>query len=419
MSTTPPDAPPADPAQGPRASREELRDLGSIRRTVGPQRKVAGVAGGLARHLDVDPIILRVALVVLVFFGGAGLLLYAAGWVLIPEDGTDRAPLALDDRSRSVALIVFGAIGAVAFLGDGLVGGFGVPWPLIAIAAVALVVLVFVDRDRPGRPVPTAPPVPHTYDSQAQAMVPAQPGTFSRPLSTPVTPYVAAAPTYSATTYGTTAYPTYVGRPRNPRKRGPILFWFTLFAAALAAGVLGIVDLAGVDVAPAAYPALVTGVFAVMLLVGSVWGRAGGLILVGLLAAVGTGVTAVASTFDPETIERTPTTAVDVPDSIDVDAGQVVLDLSDVQDVAALDGRALDLRADLGSIRVILPPGLSANVDARVDGGGSIELFDRRDNDGFNVESSDTYDAGPGTPEIDIDAHVGFGEVRIWTETQP
>ncbi len=53
-------------------------------------RKVAGVAGGLARHLDIDPLILRVAFVVLVFFGGAGLILYGAGWLLVPEDGAER-----------------------------------------------------------------------------------------------------------------------------------------------------------------------------------------------------------------------------------------------------------------------------------------------------------------------------------------
>ena len=43
-----------------------------------------------ARHLDIDPLILRVAFVVLAFFGGAGLLLYGACWLLVPEDGRDR-----------------------------------------------------------------------------------------------------------------------------------------------------------------------------------------------------------------------------------------------------------------------------------------------------------------------------------------
>ena len=46
--------------------------------------------------------------------------------------------------------------------------------------------------------------------------------------------------------------------------------------------MLGIVDLAGADVADAAYPALAVAISGVMLLVGAFFGRAGGLILVGL-----------------------------------------------------------------------------------------------------------------------------------------
>jgi len=92
MTTLPPDSPVDTPADapsdapsegGPRVTRDEVRDLGRLRRTTG-DRKVAGVAGGLARHLDIDPVILRVAFVVLAFFGGAGLILYAAGWALVP-----------------------------------------------------------------------------------------------------------------------------------------------------------------------------------------------------------------------------------------------------------------------------------------------------------------------------------------------
>jgi len=91
-------------------TRDELRDLARIRRTVGPDRKVAGVAGGLARHLDVDPVLLRVAFVVLAFFGGSGLLLYVACWLLLPTDDNPQAPVHLDARNRSFALIGVGAI---------------------------------------------------------------------------------------------------------------------------------------------------------------------------------------------------------------------------------------------------------------------------------------------------------------------
>ena len=95
-NTSPP--PPVEPGpdhhepQGPRTSRNEILDLGRLRRST-DDRRIAGVAGGLARHLDIDPIIVRVALVVLVFFGGSGLLLYGAIWLLVPEEGSPAQPL--------------------------------------------------------------------------------------------------------------------------------------------------------------------------------------------------------------------------------------------------------------------------------------------------------------------------------------
>src|SRR6478672_11838701 len=98
---TPP--PGAEQTTGPRVSRDDVKDLGRLRRSV-TDRHVAGVAGGIARHLDVDPIIIRVALVVATFFGGAGLLLYVAAWILVPEEGTAYEPLGLDQRSRTIAL---------------------------------------------------------------------------------------------------------------------------------------------------------------------------------------------------------------------------------------------------------------------------------------------------------------------------
>ena len=52
---------------------------------------VAGVAAGLARYLSVDVMIIRLAFVVLTIFGGAGIPLYVAGLLLIPEEGSDRS----------------------------------------------------------------------------------------------------------------------------------------------------------------------------------------------------------------------------------------------------------------------------------------------------------------------------------------
>src|SRR4051812_24309716 len=102
--------------QGSRTNRNEILELGRLRRSA--DRRVAGVAGGIARHLDIDPIIVRVALVVLVFFGGSGLLLYGAMWLLVPEEGSPARPLGLDDRNRNIALIGTCVLAAIAAVGD-------------------------------------------------------------------------------------------------------------------------------------------------------------------------------------------------------------------------------------------------------------------------------------------------------------
>lgn len=49
-------------------------------------RKVAGVCGGLGEFLDLDPVFIRIAFVVLACVGGIGIVLYAACWLVIPKD---------------------------------------------------------------------------------------------------------------------------------------------------------------------------------------------------------------------------------------------------------------------------------------------------------------------------------------------
>lgn len=48
-------------------------------------RMIAGVALGVADYLGVDPTVVRIAFVVLALIGGAGIPLYIAGWLLMPE----------------------------------------------------------------------------------------------------------------------------------------------------------------------------------------------------------------------------------------------------------------------------------------------------------------------------------------------
>ena len=53
-------------------------------------RMLAGVAGGLARYLNVDVTLVRVGVAALTLLSGAGAVLYLAAWLLIPADGEDQ-----------------------------------------------------------------------------------------------------------------------------------------------------------------------------------------------------------------------------------------------------------------------------------------------------------------------------------------
>lgn len=413
---------PGDPADsGPRVSGEQMRDVNRLRRPA--QRTIAGVAAGLARHFDIDPLIVRVAFVVLAFFGGSGLLLYGALWLLMPEDGEEQAAVNLDPRSRQVAIVGVGIAAALLLLGDSW-GLYWFPWPL---ALIALAVWFFGFRDRtprqvapgvpgaPGQPAPTpyaAPPTPYAAGPTTYA---AAPTTYSGPAT-----YAAGPTTYAAapTAYAA-APPTYaaprppVTRPRDPRRRGPILFWFTLALIALGMGTLGLVAVGmGVDVPVSAYPALAMTITAVMLLVGAWYGRAGGLIMLGLLAGAATlGATAVEQ-HEREVRIVTPATASAVQDRYWMPAGELVLDLREVSDPENLDNRTIVLEGGIGRLRVIVPEEFDGRARAAVNGPGSIVLFDRA-SDGVDISAATTFGPGEGDPWILIEAELGVGEIAV------
>jgi len=55
-------------------------------------RKLGGVAGGLAHYFDIDPLLVRIAFVVLtIAAAGTGLLLYVACLAMVPVEGDDSA----------------------------------------------------------------------------------------------------------------------------------------------------------------------------------------------------------------------------------------------------------------------------------------------------------------------------------------
>jgi phage shock protein PspC (stress-responsive transcriptional regulator) len=66
-------------------------------------RRVEGVCAGIARAYKLDPNLVRVVMIVLVLFGGLGLVTYVAGWILMPNETTppdfnDAALIARDQK---------------------------------------------------------------------------------------------------------------------------------------------------------------------------------------------------------------------------------------------------------------------------------------------------------------------------------
>jgi phage shock protein PspC (stress-responsive transcriptional regulator) len=69
---------------------ERMSSIWSIRRSA-TDVKLTGLCGGVAQYWGIDPLLVRVAWVLLALSGGIGLVLYLAGWLLIPVEGNEKA----------------------------------------------------------------------------------------------------------------------------------------------------------------------------------------------------------------------------------------------------------------------------------------------------------------------------------------
>jgi len=408
--------PPPPPGEGPRVSHDEMRDLRRLRRSA-TDRKIAGVAGGLGRHLDVDPTVLRVLFVVAAFFGGAGLLLYGALWLLVPEDGRDSAAITTRDDTRRVLLIVIGVVAVLVLLGNAWGNWwFGPGWPIGLVAVAAVLYLVARDRNRDAQP-PYAPYAQAEYPpatSAATSGTPTASGTVTAPAPQPgagAEPPTGALP--PAPPRPGWSPPPYVAPPPRPRRQGLVLFWPTLALVAIALGLLGLYEYAGNSVVDAAYPALALTVTGVMLVVGAFVGRPGGLILIGIVSAIAMGIASATGGFeDAKQLNYSPASTSDVRQLYTFQNAELSLDLSRISDPEALAGDTIHVKGGAGRIEVVLPRSVIVDVDAdiRVVGGYNIG-----DSQGGGVQQSPsvTFGGSPGDPTVHLDLDLRVGEIDV------
>ncbi|MEU9827169.1 PspC domain-containing protein [Micromonospora chersina] len=167
-------------------------------------RYLAGVCAAIGRATNTDPVLWRVLLAVLGFFGGIGILVYVTAWLIIPGEGDTASPVeSMLGRGRSsmspVTVIVLSIVVAVGF-GYVVTNGFRA----ILLGAVILIGgALLLNRDQrgpaarmaapgapPGPPPGPVPPVAWPAPSAAAPApdVPAAAGPVPPPVA-PSTPW--------------------------------------------------------------------------------------------------------------------------------------------------------------------------------------------------------------------------------------
>ncbi len=357
-----------------------LRSVAEMRRSSSP-RMIAGVCTGMARHLDIDPILVRIVFAVLVFAGGAGVIVYAAFWFLVPAEDA-RTSIAADwfrlgdseEKVRVGGLVLAGAVAVLAAIGDNGWGwGAGVPWGLLPLA---LIVYLFVVRPRRRR------------EARAAAT--------EQALQSPI----------NETVEGGLRTTTYT---LPPERRSWALTGLTVSVIAIAVAITRIVSDSGDGTAWTTYVVVALTIIALAVLLSTVVGDGGPLILLGLVLAVILGLGALLPNPRVGAQQIAPIDSTDVSSTYQQGVGLLELDLSRLVDPDELRGRTITLENGVGQVKVLVPNGLDVAVDSGLDV-GEIVVFDRTVSGTDNRLDVPADPNGPALTLI-IDQKVGNIEV--------
>jgi phage shock protein C len=114
------------------------------------EKVIAGVCGGVGRYLGVDPVLLRIAFIILALANGLGVIAYVVAWVAIPEERPGQPPAPAPETRRETGRLVLG--GSLVVLGLVLLLDRLAPnldelfWPVAVVAVGVAVMLVGLRR---------------------------------------------------------------------------------------------------------------------------------------------------------------------------------------------------------------------------------------------------------------------------------
>ena len=316
-------------------------------------RVLGGVCAGLGRYFNTDPVFFRIGAIVLTLIGGAGVLLYLAALLLIPNDDSAAATAvdgsSVDGRNRGLVIagVVLLLIVAWPFLlGGGLILG-GVLVPLAFLVAAGVLVWWLVSGEGPS------------------------------------------------------------GDAKDIARRAAlgigllVLCGLVAFGGAWAAAAGGEAIVAGLVIA--AGVAIVAGAF----LKPVRW-----LILPALALALSAGaVSAAGIDLDGGVGERDyrPASVTDLRDRYELGIGKLTVDLRDTE--LPPGDTPVELDVGMGSARLIVPDDVCVATSAEI-GVGYAGVFDS-DNDGIDVDYDEWHTPPAGTSRLVVDADIGVGELLI------
>jgi phage shock protein PspC (stress-responsive transcriptional regulator) len=345
-------------------------------------RWLGGVAAGLGRYFDVNPLVYRIAFAALAFAGGTGILLYVAAWLVIPSERREES-IAVEGlrqhRDRPWVLLGGGLLllGAVLALSEAnFWPGSGNVWLAAVLGGAALVWWHVARRD-------DSPPV----TAAAEPAAAAEPTAAEAPVP-----------------------PAPPRAPRKPSLLAPVLG--ALLAAAGVFGLLAVLDVYSIDIdlALAAAVAIVGAAVAVGAFTGH---RVGALVLVGLVLLGGfAGAASVPVSISSGTgdkLER-PLDAAALQSSYEFGIGDYTVDLSHVE---LRPGRTnVDVSLGIGDLLVTVPEGVGLEIDAHAGAGDVIVLGEQDDGLGADRQLSRSGPT-PDAPVLVLEADIGLGQVEV------
>jgi phage shock protein PspC (stress-responsive transcriptional regulator) len=429
-------------------------------------RKIAGVAAGIANRYRIDPVLVRVGLVVAAIYGGAGILVYLLGWLFLPEEDDDASPIeAVLGRGRSSTSSGFTVLLCIItvpvmgwFFGGSPMGTFPTWMSLLVMAGL----LYLLHQSRGGLgPVPPAQATPAPEPMSMPMSMP-MPTPMPMPMpsmsmpTTPLTPPTApmTAPV-TAPTSSQVPLPPPVGTPvtatpppvaSDERTTPPA--WDPLGAAPFAWDLpepaapepeepepparrhksrigtvtigLALVAAAGMSFAMGGWitPQHIVGVVLAVLGLGMVAGAfvRGGRGLIGLavpLSVAGLALTMVSpGGYDGlGDLTARPTTTAAVQDSYERSIGDVTLDLTALPAEGVVETEA---STDVGTVEVIVPENADVTVECRADKGNADCLGQSAEGlDSEIDEFTDNGADGPGGLRIILQARTDTGSVEV------